>query len=468
MARKKKAKKSIAKKAPVVQKGKSLPDTKVTGSGKINTKEVLEEHKESIGEVLDRTGFRIDPYIMELMRDEPFLCAISRYIRKVPTLKIPTAGVGPAGDEIVMFFNPNLFTDLSMEETKGIIKHELYHVGFFHIAGRRQEPKWLWNVSADLAINSLIESGHSKHTLPDWTLLPGRMPASEGPEKADKNTRTLADVIVDMPLLKSSEWYMNRIREEAKEQGESGENPDGEFGQGINSWDDHDIWDGDGKNGSKEYYAGKIKEIVRRAANHADSVNGWGSVPADVREQIRRMVSNEVNWQAVLRRFVGITQGATWANSMKKINRKYPYVHPGRKRGRTARMAIAIDQSGSVSDDELELFFGELGSLSKRTTFTVIPFDHTVDEEHIFEWRRGQVVKAVRTRCGGTCFDCVTEYVNQNSDKYDGCILLTDGQAPQPGPCKVRRGWLLTPDATLYFKTDEQQIFMKRPYKKSV
>ena len=83
------------------------------------------------------------------------------------------------------------------------------------------------------------------------------------------------------------------------------------------------------------------------------------------------------------------SQKANKSSTIRRINRRYPYVHPGRKSNRVASIAISVDQSGSVDDDMLALFFAELNKLSEIASFTVIPFDTRVEESKVYKWRKG-------------------------------------------------------------------------------
>ena len=91
------------------------------------------------------------------------------------------------------------------------------------------------------------------------------------------------------------------------------------------------------------------------------------------------------------------------------------------------------------------------------------PFDTTVNEAKVFEWKKGQSIKAIRTNCGGTDFDAVTKWVNDNKDRFDGALFVTDGYAPKPRACRLKRCWLIVPDGELNFETSEQVIKMKWP-----
>ena len=165
-----------------------------------------------------------------------------------------------------------------------------------------------------------------------------------------------------------------------------------------------------------------------------------------------------VDWRSVLRYFVKTSQRAAKRSTVRKINKRFPYVHPGKKVKRQARIAISIDQSGSVSDGMLEAFFSELNKLAKHATFTVVPFDTRVEEALVYEWKKGENHKTERVMCGGTDFDAPTAYVNKNN--FDGHIVLTDMMAPKPKASNCQRMWMTTRACAAhpYFKTNERVI----------
>ena len=98
--------------------------------------------------------------------------------------------------------------------------------------------------------------------------------------------------------------------------------------------------------------------------------------------------------------------------------------------------------------------FAELRSLARRTEFTTFHFDTSVDEKSETKWKKGKTPQAGRTRCGGTDFDCVTQHANKNRHRFDGYIIITDGEAAKPKPSKLKRCWLLVPGTNLLFQPD--------------
>jgi predicted metal-dependent peptidase len=297
---------------------------------------------------------------------------------------------------------------------------------------------------------------------------------------ADYNT--MSEFQAKLPLHKSAEWYFSELmndqdaqdamdRAQENEGGDGGE--DGEGGEGgqpgkgnptggePGNMDSHEGWD-ELSDEDREFLKGKVKHILEDAAKEADGKSrGWGSVGAEGRKAIREIISKEIPWQAVLKKFCGMTRRANRASNIRRLNRKYPAIHPGHNRGYTSSIAVYIDQSGSVSDKNLELLFGELRSLARQTEFTIFNFDSEVDLKSERVWKRSKTPGGNRTRFGGTCFHVVTKHANKNSHRFDGYLILTDGEAGDPGPSKLKRGWVITPGDELYFEASKRDFVIK-------
>ena len=218
-----------------------------------------------------------------------------------------------------------------------------------------------------------------------------------------------------------------------------------EIEKGEGQMDDHSGWGGEEvPDHVKEIAKERLRQTVKKAIEEADAQGrGYGTMSRSVRKQIREALSNDVDWRLVLRSFIKRSNRANKSSTVKRVNRRYPYAQPGRKVRREANIAIAIDQSGSVSDEMLSKFFAELNKLAKLASFTVVPFDTRVDERLVHKWEKGQRIEKTRVMYGGTCFNAPTDYVNKNN--FDGMIVLTDMEAPKPKPSKCQRMWMTTP-----------------------
>jgi predicted metal-dependent peptidase len=406
-------------------------------------------------------AFNIDDHLVALTFAEPFYGDVIRALHKTMTDAVPTAGVVCSNDMLSMYYNPMFLGAYSPRVVRGIMMHEAMHLVLQHTTTRRYEPFAIWNWATDLAINGSI----AKDMLPDCGLFPGhplKLPANfdSFPEERQQQLLRISSLIESFPDNLSSEQYFGLLMDNQDVQDMMGE----ESGlEGLGEMDDHGQW-GDLSDEEREWMKAKVHQVVKEATEKADSKNTWGSVPAEMREEIRRLVKGEIDWKAVLRRFTGYSYRADRMTSVYRANRKYPGIHPGHSRDYKPRLAVYIDQSGSVGDETLELFFGELGSLSSRVEITVYHFDTSVDGDSKAIWKRGKIPRPHRTRCGGTCFDAPTAHAAKGG--FDGYIICTDGGAPKPARSKTRRCWVLGPGDELAFDDVDRRdtvVKMKRP-----
>tara|TARA_A100001011_G_scaffold396001_1_gene492616 strand:- start:3112 stop:4392 length:1281 start_codon:yes stop_codon:yes gene_type:complete len=400
--------------------------------------------------------FRLDYHMINLIHNEPFFSSMLRRIKRVRTEEIPTAGVSVQDGSLTLYWNPKFLAGLDSKKLLGLLKHECYHLIFKHCTARKQKPHQMWNIATDLAINSIIPESE----LPDGGLIPGK--AFKGMNNiTDPNQlaawKRLSDLVVSFPKNKTSEWYMKRLMEDEELQSAFDKLPK----EYVVGFDDHDGW-GDLTDEERAKLEGELKDIVGKATKEADASDTWGSVSQSVRRQIRKIYENKVNWKVVLNSFIGMRQRAKKASTHRRINRKYPYIHPGKKIGHTANLAVYIDQSGSISDKDITAFTGALTGLAKSTTFTFYNFDTRVDEKSKKTWKKGKKnVQIERTVSGGTCFNCVENHFRDSKDVYDGYIVLTDGCASKPLPCKKRRCWVVLPNYKLFFTPDNTDVVVQ-------
>ena len=342
------------------------------------------------------------PYALErdafsLMRDEPFYARIFARIDKTATTGIPTAGVRFNKEKLrfELVYNPTFMGSLSRAARIDVLKHEGAHIFLDHCTSRTvaEEHHRMWNIATDLAINSYLEN------LPEGCCMPGVGPFEK------------------YPLYQSAEWYFNKLKQDGEPEQEQGEGEEGQGegqpgqgegqpgegqgqGQSGNKIDDyqfdsHEGWTTDEvSEAEREVARERMRDIVRDAVEECDNGKGWGSVSAPMRAELRKNFKRQtINWRSVLRMFVQSSQPSKRRSSIRRLSRRYPWVHPGRRTDKVANIAISIDQSGSVSSQELQVFYNELEGLAKLANFTVIPFDDKVFEEGITEWKRGETHK---------------------------------------------------------------------------
>ena len=403
-------------------------------------------------------SFNLNEHTHRLMVREPFFAALSRRIDKMADKSIPTAGVrvNPDTGYFELRYNPEFFEPLPDAHRTGVIVHEFYHLVFEHVTGRlpdelagvmkdhnpspeKQQLFKLWNIAADLSINYLI----GRSNLPDMCCFPG-----EG-------------MFEDFPTGETAEFYFDLLKQKIEEQEQNGQGGQGEGEidpDQAGQFDDHEGW-GEGNETANAQAKERLKDAIKKAANEASAQgNGWGSVSSEMRKQIMDSITPKIDWRKVMRYFVKTSQRSERKSTPKRLNKRFPHIHPGKRVKRNASIAISIDQSGSVDDRMLAAFYAELNKLSSIATFTVIPFDDKVFEEKVYVWKKGETKSWERVLCGGTNFNAPTDYVNKGN--FDGHIILTDLCAPKPKASNCQRMWMTTRYYAEhpYFKTNERVI----------
>lgn len=397
--------------------------------------------------------FNLNDHIFRLLQDEPFFASLSRNVDKTEDTSIPTAGVriNPETGFFELLYNPEFFSNLETDNQRtGVLVHEFYHLVMEHIVGRlpdelagvfegKVDPEKqglfkLYNIAADLSINCHI----GRSNLPETGCFPGYEPFE------------------DLPAFETVEFYYERLKQKAEQEKKDGTYEDG-LGS-MDSLDDHSQWGGKScDTATKDIARQRLTDAVKKAAEDA-SKSSWGSVSSSMKKDIMERITPVLDWRKVLRYFVKCSQRAEKRSTVKRLNKRYPYVHPGRKVRRQANIAISIDQSGSVSDNMLATFYSELNKLAEIATFTVVPFDTEVAKDKVYQWRKGENRKHERVLYGGTCFDAPTIFVNEGD--YDAHIVLTDMCAPKPKSSRCPRLWMTDADNARrpYFKTNERVI----------
>lgn len=372
--------------------------------------------------------FDISDHVYRLLQDEPFFAALSRQINKRETNSIPTAGIkyNPDSKCYELFYNSEFLQKWDDSGKKFILMHELYHASLGHCTYRKiyEKDMKLANLAMDLAINSL---SHMRPIAIDVACLPGRGPFKNIPYDE-----------------MASEWYLKRLLDEQEK------NPDA-FGD-SDSFDDHGGFgqsDGELDDLEKQIASEKLREAVQKAVKEVENASeqtgrakGWGSVSSQMKQKIKTYSQSEftLDPKTVLTSFIKASVKSSSKTSVTKRNRRLPGKKFGRKYDRVAKIAISIDQSGSVSDELLGKVFSWLGDLAKFASFTVVPFDHEVFEDKIYVWKKGERRQRERVLCGGTDFNAPTNWVNENH--FDGHIIITDMLAPKPVRSKCQRMWL--------------------------
>lgn len=384
----------------------------------------------------------------DLMLKEPFygLLLIALNKRWSETL-VPTAGVTLKTINYELIINPTFWEGLPPEQKTGILKHELLHIGFFHLTNyTRYSNKKVLNMAMDLEINQYIDR--------TWLPAEGCFLDSEAfahlnlEEK--KGTRYYYDKL--MEANDEQDQMMQMIMEALKEcDGGKGGDKEGD-GNGQTTIElpngntltvtDHD-WKAieEMDDATQKLIEAQTKHIVTQVADQVEKSRG--TVPGEFAELIKKLLEVEppkFDWKGYMRRFAGKSVKTYTKKSRRKYNKRLPD-NPGLKIKRQKHILAAVDTSGSVSTNELKEFLGELYHLQKTgSDVTVIQCDTAISSVKKFNHKDDWEIEGR----GGTDFQPVIDYYNENAAKYSCLFYFTDGGAPAPENARGAILWVLS------------------------
>ena len=368
----------------------------------------------------------------ELMLKEPFYGLLLMSLNKVWDEQIPTAGVCLKGINYELRINSAFWDSLPLEQKVGILKHELLHIGFFHLVNfEKYANKKVLNIAMDLEINQYIqrswlpEGGMFLDTFPELNLEPR------------KGTRYYYDKLMENQESEQDQNFSIVVQAMADGQSEC-ELPNGQ----TLSLPEHDWEEIESVNeATKKLVESQTGHIMRQVADQVQKAKG--DVPGEFAEIIKRLNAIEppkFDWKGYVRRFTGKSTKTYTKKSRRKYNKRQPEF-PGLKIKRQKHILAAIDTSGSVSTKELKDFLGELYHLKKTgSEVTICECDTAISYIGVFDPNKDLEIHGR----GGTNFQPVIDYYNENQSKYSCLMYFTDGEATAPDNVKGSILWVIS------------------------
>ena len=363
----------------------------------------------------------------ELMLKEPYYGFFLIMLNKLwDSKRVPTAGVSKNGINYQLTINTEFWESLSEDHRYGLLKHELLHIAFGHLTTFfKFTNKKLANVAMDMEINQYI----SKQYLP------------EGGIDIDNYT----DIELDRKA--GARYYydkLNQLQDEKDKNGTTGDPNMDKLLEDIENGDipDHSTWEDfeDLTEAEQKLIEKQLQKVLTDAKEQTEKKKG--NIPGEIEGLIiiEEIVKPKFDWRGFIRRFTGISTKVYTKKTRRKENRKFPD-NPGLKVKMRQHMLLAIDTSGSVSDDELKEFMNEIHHIYKAgVEITIIQCDTIIRS---IEAYKGKFEMTVQGR-GGTEFNPVLEYFNENLRKYTSLVYFTDGECYTDVKPKSHVLWVLS------------------------
>ena len=207
---------------------------------------------------------------------------------------------------------------------------------------------------------------------------------------------------------------------------------------------DHDWDDGD----STLDIGDLVKEFINSTASMIGE-KSRGLMPSSFLEQIEKINQPpKLSWKQILKKYVG-TVTAGKRKTRTRLNRRQPerFDISGRVDEKVIKIVVAIDTSGSMSNEQIADIFNEIFGIlaTRKHEITVIECDAVV--QRVYKVKNKDDVKMKVMGRGGTSFTPVIEYINNHKYFRDALLIyFTDGYGDNeiPKPLTYRNIWVLT------------------------
>ena len=347
----------------------------------------------------------------ELMLKEPYYGFFLIMLNKLWDAKrVPTAGVSKNGINYQLAINPDFWESLSENHRLGLLKHELLHIAFGHLTTFfKFSDKRLANVAMDMEINQYIDEEY----LPEGGI----------------DINNYEDLHLDRKA--GARYYYDKLKQlqdEKNKNGSCGNEPMDQLLEDIENGNvpDHNTWEEfeDLTEAEKKLIDKQLQKVLSDAKEQ--TIKKKGNIPGEIEDVIviEEVTPPKFDWRGFIRRFTGTSTKVFTKKIRRKENRRFSD-NPGLKVKMRQHMLLAIDTSGSVSDTELKEFMSEINHIHKcGVDVTIIQCDTTIRS---IEPYKGKFEMQVYGR-GGTEFDPVLEYFNENLRKYTSLVYFTDGE----------------------------------------
>lgn len=369
---------------------------------------------------------------LRLRVKSPFFATLAMFIDFKESEIIPTA----ATNGKYIWLNPEFIASLSPLQQDGLILHEILHAALLHTTRRKQRQPELWNIAADIVVNSIILlEDQTKFQLPPGGILPPQNWRDFGLTKAPDWDKLSVEEVYELlfkesNFINSCNWCENLADLLS---------PNQQPGENENSQDD-EISNHEAENLKAHWH-----NALQQAAVIARTTN-QGKLPAGLQRLIDEISNPQLDWRSYLWRYLVHTP-----NDFRGFDRRFVGrgLYLETLEGESVEVFVAVDTSGSIDNQQLSMFLGEIrGILGAYPHLKCTLYYADADIYGPYELDNRNAIIPQAEGGGGTSFIPFFETIEtkRNLNLEGVCVYLTDGYGdfPQKVP-SLPVLWVVTP-----------------------
>ena len=310
------------------------------------------------------------------------------------------------------YYNSEFVNKMPLKQLEFLCGHEILHAVYDHM-GRRggRDPK-ISNIAADYCVNGdLVEQRIGDKI-------------SVVPILFDTKFKGWAyEEVYDYLQANANKINLSQLAEQVLDEHLDGEG-DGEG--------DGDEQDGNGHPRLSKEERDAIRDEIRGAVISAAQAAGAGNLPAGVKRLLKDLTSPVIGWKELLQQQIQSTVKNDF--TFQRPNRKgwhMDAIMPGLKPGEMIDICIAMDQSGSISEEDSKAFLSEIKGIMEafdEYRITLWCFDTDIYNMQTYTSDNIEDIMAYEPMGGGgTDFMANWEFMKDNAIEPKKFIMFTDG-----------------------------------------
>ncbi len=312
------------------------------------------------------------------------------------------------------YYNTEFVKKLSVKKLEFLFGHEILHCVLDHFGRLGSRDARLANVAQDYAVNQILVDERIGERITEVQICYDPKYRGMAWEEIYDELYEKAEKIDIEDLLKQLGQVLDDHLKE--EEGAGSGDKDGKGNRPTISKED----------------AQKIRDEIKEAMVQAAAAAGAGRVPAGIQRLIKDLTEPKMNWRQLIQQEIQSIVRNDY--SFQRFNRKSAHsgaVLPGMREDVTIDVAISIDMSGSIGDDDAKTFLSEVkGIMDQYTDFKINlwTFDTSIYGHR--EITHDNAEDLLSYECqggGGTDFDANWQWMKEQGIQPKKFIMFTDG-----------------------------------------
>ena len=315
-------------------------------------------------------------------------------------------------------YNKKFIEKLSVKKLEFLFAHEICHAVFDHFGRLGSRIPMLANIAQDYAVNQILVDERIGEKItevkicydPKYRGLAWEEIYDELFEKAEK-----------IPMEDLLKQLGDLLDEHIKE--EEGAGAGNKEGNGK---------EGKGKPSLSKEEAEQIRQEIKNAMIQSAAAAGAGKVPAGIQRMIKNITEPKMDWRQLVQQEIQSIVRNDY--SFQRVNRKSMHsgaILPGMKEATTIDVAISIDMSGSIGDEDATAFLSEIkGIMDQYEDFRI---NLWCFDTEIYNWKQithdeaHELEEYEPQGGGGTDFEVNWTFMEENGIQPKKFIMFTDG-----------------------------------------